>query len=76
MYSIKLLFVLFFISQAFAVFDKDGDGFISADELRNVMNSLGENLTDEELEEMIKEADADGDGEVNYEGKCLNRVNP
>jgi len=33
------------------------------------MANLGEKLTDEELEEMIKEADTDGDGEVDYEGK-------
>jgi len=32
------------------------------------MTSLGEKLTDEELEEMIREADTDGDGQVNYEG--------
>ena len=50
------------------MFDKNGDGFISATELRLVMNTLGENLTDEEVEEMIREADIDGDGQVNYEG--------
>lgn len=52
---------------AFKVFDKDGNGYISATELRHVMTSLGEKLTDEELEEMIREADTDGDGQVNYE---------
>ena len=56
------------LDQAFCVFDKDGNGKISADELKNVMINLGEKLTDEELEEMIREADIDGDGEVNYEG--------
>lgn len=53
---------------AFKVFDKDNNGYISADELRHVMTNLGEKLTDEEVEEMIKEADVDGDGQVNYEG--------
>ncbi|XP_013421070.1 calmodulin-A [Lingula anatina] len=53
--------------QAFRLFDKDGNGFISAEELRNVMASLGEKLTDEEIKQMIQEADVDGDGQVNYE---------
>jgi calmodulin len=49
---------------AFKVFDKDGSGTISSDELRNVLKSLGENLTDDEVEEMIKLADRDGDGHI------------
>ncbi|KAG9344480.1 hypothetical protein JZ751_011150 [Albula glossodonta] len=45
----------------------DGNGYISAAELRHVMTNLGEKLTDEEVDEMIREADIDGDGQVNYE---------
>ena len=53
--------------EAFKVFDKDGKGFDSASELRHVMKNLGEKLTDEEVDEMIREADVDGDGQINYE---------
>ena len=53
--------------QIFSVFDKDGNGYISSAELRHVMTNLGEKLTDEEVDEMIREADIDGDGQVNYE---------
>ncbi|OWM71616.1 calmodulin-like protein 11 [Punica granatum] len=55
------------LKEAFKVFDKDQNGYISACELRNVMISLGEKLTDEEVEQMIREADLDGDGQVNYD---------
>ncbi|KAG6503309.1 hypothetical protein ZIOFF_035620 [Zingiber officinale] len=55
------------LMEAFKVFDKDSNGFISAQELRHVMTSLGEKLTDEEVDEMIREADIDGDGQVNYQ---------
>ena len=52
---------------AFRVFDKDGNGYISAAELRHIMTNLGEKLTDEEVDEMISEADIDHDAQVNYE---------
>lgn len=50
------------IREVFRVFDKDGNGFISVVELRYVMINLGEKLIDEEVDEMIREVDIDGDG--------------
>ncbi|KAK7258704.1 hypothetical protein RIF29_24286 [Crotalaria pallida] len=52
---------------AFRVFDKDQDGYISPIELRSVMRSIGVKVTEEELEQMIKEADLNGDGLIDYE---------
>jgi calmodulin len=57
------------LREAFKVFDKDGNGLISASELMHVMTCLGEKLTKEEVDQMIREADIDGDGHVNYDGK-------
>ena len=49
---------------AFQVFDKANSKQISTSELKHVMTNLGEKLTDEEVDEMIREADVDGDGQV------------
>jgi len=52
--------------EAFNVFDKDGNGFISLDELRHVMSCLGVVLTKTEVEQMMREADTDKDGKLNF----------
>ena len=57
------------LKEAFKVFDKDGDGSISAAELRHVMMNRGETMSDEEVNDMIREADLDGNGQIDYEGR-------
>jgi len=52
--------------EAFRAFDKDGNGRIRVAELRHVFTQLGEKITDEECDEMIMEADIDGDGLIDY----------
>uniref|UniRef100_A0A4W5MVN7 EF-hand domain-containing protein n=1 Tax=Hucho hucho TaxID=62062 RepID=A0A4W5MVN7_9TELE len=76
-YTNRLTVAIFFsaeFKEAFSLFDKDGDGTITTKELGTVMRSLGQNPTEAELQdminevdEMIREADIDGDGQVNYE---------
>lgn len=50
------------------VFDRDGTGTISKDELRQVMKSIGESLTEAEIDEMLHFADSDGSGTIDC--KC------
>lgn len=59
------------MKQTFKVFDRDGNGFISRGELKLAMNKLDPTLTDEEIDEMLAEADTNKDGKINYEGQSL-----
>lgn len=53
--------------EAFSLFDKNGDGTISSTELGTVMRSLGQNPTENELQDMINEIDVDGNGTIDFE---------
>lgn len=53
--------------EAFRLFDKDGDGSITKEELGSVMRCLGQYARVEELQEMLQEIDVDGDGNVSFE---------
>ena len=58
---------------AFSFFDKDGDGSISKDKLGMVMRAMGEEPTDQSLQEMINEVDADG---KHYHSRQSHYINP
>ena len=49
------------------MFDCDGNGLISREELRKVMKNIGENLSEQDLTDMIEEADKNGDGMIDFE---------
>lgn len=55
------------LKQLFRMFDRDGNGFITAAELAHSMAKLGHALTADELTGMIKEADTDGDGRISFQ---------
>ena len=52
--------------EAFDIFDVDGGGTITAEELGEVMKSLGQKPTRAQLEAMVREIDADGDGAIDF----------
>ena len=54
------------IKEAFDVFDFNGNNFISANELKEIFHYIKEEVTEEELDEMINLADKEGDGQVNW----------
>jgi len=52
---------------AFKVFDRDGNWIISVTELKHVMTNLGEKITEQEVDEMLREAEIDGNAHINYD---------
>lgn len=55
------------IEETFRVFDKNGDGKIDFDDLKEVLTQLGEDVTDKDVNDMIKEADQSGNGVIDFE---------
>ena len=58
--------------EAFKVFDRDGNGYVSREELKRIMSELGdEPLSPEELDVLMNNFDDDGDGRINYDGNVF-----
>jgi Ca2+-binding EF-hand superfamily protein len=55
--------------RGFQVFDKDMTGFIGVGQLRYILTNLGEKMSDEEVDELLKAVDTSS-GEINYTGMC------
>lgn len=63
------------VRQAFKVFDIDGDGLIDGQELKLTMMNLGEVLTDQDVKAMIRAADKNDDGKIDFEGRSDRKRN-
>ncbi|KAL5014105.1 hypothetical protein ScPMuIL_008375 [Solemya velum] len=53
--------------RAFRMFDKDGNNYIDKKELKRVMSELGETLSEDEISEMLRIADSNKDGKIDYQ---------
>lgn len=54
------------LAHAFKLFDMDGNGVLDSAELRVALTGMGEVMTEEEVDELIKSADTNGDGLIDY----------
>jgi calmodulin len=55
------------MQEAFRVFDREGSGYITKKSMKDVMVQLGENLSFEDLEDIMRDYDGDHDGQLNYD---------
>ena len=58
------------LRKAFDVMDANKDGEVTKEELKNLLKGLGEDVTDEVVDEMIAIADTNNDGKVQFEEFC------
>ena len=55
------------LKKAFEVMDANKDGVVTKEELTNLLKGLGEDVTEEVVQEMINIADENGDGKIQFE---------
>ena len=55
------------LKRAFDMFDEDGSGVISADEIKSVLGLTSDPTINEKITEIIQQVDVNGDGEVSFE---------
>jgi Ca2+-binding EF-hand superfamily protein len=59
------------LKRVFATFDKNGDGFITKEELRESLRNIRIFMTEKEAEEMVAKVDANGDGLIEFDEFCM-----
>ncbi|XWS17111.1 hypothetical protein CRYUN_Cryun33cG0040200 [Craigia yunnanensis] len=59
------------LKRVFATFDKNGDGFITKQELRESFKNIRLFMTEKEVEEMVVKMDANGDGLIDFDEFCI-----
>lgn len=66
------------LKEAFRLYDKEGNGYITTAVLREILRELDDQLTNDDLDMMIEEIDSDGSGTVDFDGmyhfKCVPKI--
>merc|ERR1719219_2636553 len=60
------------LKEAFRIYDRDGQGFITTDVLKEILREIDSELTEEDLDNIIEEVDEDGSGTLDFDGKFIN----
>merc|ERR1712129_515343 len=55
------------LKEAFRIYDKEGNGYISTDTLKEILKELDSKLTNEDLDNIIEEVDEDGSGTLDFD---------
>lgn len=61
------------LKEAFRLYDKEGNGYIPTSSLREILAALDDQLTGDQLNEMIAEIDTDSSGTVDFDGESINQ---
>ena len=64
--QVKVHLRLWNAKDAFRAYDRDGSGYVTATELRQVLRELGNTVSMKQAEAVVAAADKDGDGKVSY----------
>ena len=62
------------IREAFRRYDKDGNGVISQSEFKHLISSFDDNISDEDVQDLISRIDIDKDGNISYDGRCKHQL--
>ena len=57
------------LKEAFRIYDRDGQGFITTDVLKEILREIDSELTEDDLDNIIEEVDEDGSGTLDFDGK-------
>ncbi len=59
------------LKEAFRIYDKEGNGYITTDVLKEILSEIDPELTADDLDNIVEEVDEDGSGTLDFDGICI-----